>query len=77
MNILFKYFFFLENFSSDFERKKLQLEMEPPEFPIITIKSPVIWKAAIQRGKNRLEEILMVNHPCLQAINLLWHQLYV
>jgi dynein heavy chain, axonemal len=27
-------------------------------------------------AKNRLEEVLMVNHPVLQAINLLWHRLY-
>jgi dynein heavy chain len=27
-------------------------------------------------AKNRLEEVLMVQHPVLKAINILWHNLY-
>ncbi|XP_037908989.1 dynein heavy chain 3, axonemal [Hermetia illucens] len=61
---------------SENERKRLQLEMEPPEFPIMTIRAPIPWKARIQVATNRLDQILMVTHPVLQAINALWHQLY-
>lgn len=61
---------------SEVERKRLQLELEPPEFPIATIKAPVPWKCAAQVAKNRLEEVLMVNHPVLQAIQILWNNLY-
>lgn len=58
------------------ERKRLQFELEPPEFPIMTIKAPVPWKCSVQVSKNRLEEVLMVNHPVLQAIQMLWNNLY-
>lgn len=61
---------------SDVEKKRLQLELEPPEFPIVTLKAPVPWKCSIQVAKNRLEEVLMVNHPVLQAIQILWQNLY-
>lgn len=61
---------------SDVERKRLQLEMDPPDFPIATIKAPVPWKCQVQIAKNRLEEVLMVNHPLLQAIQMLWLNLY-
>lgn len=61
---------------SDAERKRLQLELEPPQFPIVTIKAPVPWKCSVQVAKNRLEEVLMVNHPVLQAIQILWRNLY-
>lgn len=61
---------------SDVERKRLQLELEPPEFPIATIKAPVPWKCSVQVAKNRLEEVLMIHHPVLQAIQILWHNLY-
>lgn len=61
---------------SEDERKRLQLAIEPPEFPIATMIAPVPWKCSIQVAKNRLEEVLMVNHPVLQAINMLWHKLY-
>lgn len=57
-------------------RKRLNLELEPPEFPMATIRAPVPWKCSIQVAKNRLEEVLMVNHPVLQAIQILWHNLY-
>lgn len=57
------------------ERKRLQLEPQPPNFPIITIKSPISWKCNIQIAVNRLDQILMINHPVLQAINLLWYEL--
>lgn len=43
---------------------------------MITIKAPVPWKCSIQVAKNRLEQILMVNHPVIRAINMLWHNLY-
>lgn len=61
---------------SDVEKQRLQLELEPPDFPIVTIKAPVPWKCSVQVAKNRLEEVLMVNHPVLQAIQILWHNLY-
>lgn len=61
---------------SEVEKKRLQLELEPPEFPVVTIKAPVPWKCFAQVAKNRLEEVLMVNHPVLQAIQILWHNLY-
>lgn len=68
---------FLRNIlQSDNERKRLQLEPEPPEFPVATIKAPVPWKCFVQVAKNRLEEVLMVNHPVLQAIQILWYNLY-
>lgn len=68
---------FLRNIlQSDVERKRLQLELEPPDFPISTLKAPVPWKCAVQVAKNRLEEVLMVNHPVLQAIQILWNNLY-
>lgn len=60
----------------EIERKRLQFELEPPEFPIVTIKAPVPWKCSVQVSKNRLEEVLMVNHPVLQAIQMLWNNLY-
>lgn len=61
---------------SPYEQKRLQLVPEPPLYPNITIKAPVPWKCSVQVAKNRLEQILMVNHPVVQAINLLWHNLY-
>lgn len=61
---------------SDVERKRLQLELEPPAFPIVTLQAPVPWKCSVQVAKNRLEEVLMVNHPVLQAIQILWYNLY-
>lgn len=61
---------------SQTQRNRLQLEPEPPEFPIATIKAPVPWKCTVQVAKNRLEEVLMVNHPLLQAIQMLWYNLY-
>lgn len=61
---------------SDVEKKRLQLELEPPAFPVVTLKAPVPWKCTVQVAKNRLEEVLMVNHPVLQAIQILWHNLY-
>ncbi|GAB0093009.1 Dynein heavy chain [Sergentomyia squamirostris] len=54
----------------------LDLLPEPPDFPLLTIKAPVPWKCAIQVAKNRLDQILMITHPVLQAINMLWHELY-
>lgn len=56
-------------------KKLLWLEMEPPEFPIIHLRAPYMWKSAVQVSKNRLEEILMTTHPVLQAITMLWRQL--
>lgn len=61
---------------SEAERSRLQLAIEPPEFPMATMVAPVPWKCSIQLAKNRLEEVLMINHPVLQAINMLWHKLY-
>lgn len=61
---------------SEVQRKRLQLEKEPPAYPICTIKAPVPWKCSVQVAKNRLEEVLMVNHPLLQAIQILWYNLY-
>lgn len=58
------------------EQIKLQLLPEPPTYPMITIKAPVPWKCSIQVAKNRMEQVLMVNHPVIQAINMLWHNLY-
>jgi dynein heavy chain len=60
----------------EIERKRLQFELEPPDFPLMTIKAPVPWKCSVQVSKNRLEEVLMVNHPVLQAIQMLWYNLY-
>lgn len=48
----------------------------PPDFPVVTIKAPVPWKCAIQLARNRLDQVLMTCHPVLQAINMLWHELY-
>uniref|UniRef100_A0AAG5CMI6 Uncharacterized protein n=1 Tax=Anopheles atroparvus TaxID=41427 RepID=A0AAG5CMI6_ANOAO len=57
-------------------RRRLELTVEPPEFPMAPMIAPVPWKCSIQLAKNRLEEVLMINHPVLQAINMLWHKLY-
>lgn len=48
----------------------------PLDFPVVTIKAPVPWKCAIQLARNRLDQVLMTCHPVLQAINMLWHELY-
>lgn len=61
---------------SDDEKKRLQLELEPPEFPLLTIRAPVPWKSCIQLAMNRLDQMLMVNHPLIQGLHLLWEQLY-
>lgn len=45
-------------------------------YPNITIKAPVPWKCSAQMAKNRLEQVLMVTHPVIRAINMLWHNLY-
>lgn len=57
-------------------RKLLEIEAPPPDFPHITIKAPVPWKCSIQLARNRLDQVLMTCHPVLQAINMLWHELY-
>lgn len=63
------------HFRSPLERKRLQLEFEPPEFPIMTIRAPVPWKVYVQLARNHLDQVLMTTHPVIQALNLLWHQL--
>lgn len=65
----------VERFSD--QRNRLQLEMIPSmiEIPFTAIKGPVSWKCNIQIATNRLDQVLMVNHPVLQAINYLWYQL--
>lgn len=61
--------------SSPYERARLQLEKEPPEFPMLTIRGPVPWKCNYQLATNRIDQILMMNHPVMQAISMLWYQL--
>ncbi|XP_037881601.1 dynein heavy chain 3, axonemal [Glossina fuscipes] len=61
---------------SPFERRRFQLELEPPEFPVMTIKAPVPWKAYVQLARNHLDQVLMTTHPVIRALNILWHQLY-
>ncbi|XP_070136648.1 dynein axonemal heavy chain 3 [Drosophila bipectinata] len=61
---------------SNMERKRLQLEQEPPDFPIFTIISPVPWRSNLLRAKSHIGEVLMITHPTVQAINRLWHDLY-
>ncbi|XP_062127566.1 dynein axonemal heavy chain 3 [Drosophila sulfurigaster albostrigata] len=61
---------------SNMERKRLQLEMEPPDYPTLTIVSPVPWRTRLLLSKSRIGEMLMTTHPTVQALNLLWHQLY-
>ncbi|XP_055373574.1 dynein axonemal heavy chain 3 [Condylostylus longicornis] len=61
---------------SPYQRKLLCLEEEPPEFPRITIKAPIPWKVNIQIAINRLDQVLMVTHPALTALNVLWFQFY-
>lgn len=68
-------FFSFLHFRSPLERKRLQLEFEPPEFPIMTIRAPVPWKVYVQLARNHLDQVLMTTHPVIQALNLLWHQL--
>lgn len=58
------------------ERKRLQLEVEPPDYPSLTITSPVPWRTRLLLSKSRIGEMLMTTHPTVQALNLLWHQLY-
>lgn len=57
-------------------RSVLGVAAPPLDFPIVTIKAPVPWKCAIQLARNRLDQVLMTCHPVLQAINMLWHELY-
>ncbi|ALC43064.1 CG17150 [Drosophila busckii] len=61
---------------SKMECTRLQLEPEPPDFPILTITSPVPWRSRLLLAKSRIGEMLMITHPTIQALNLLWHQLY-
>lgn len=53
----------------------MELEQLPPAFPQVTTRGPVSWKCNVQIAANRLDQVLMVNHPVLQAINYLWYQL--
>lgn len=57
-------------------QKILGVSPPPPHFPVVTIKAPVPWKCAIQLARNRLDQVLMTCHPVLQAINMLWYELY-
>ncbi|XP_030372078.1 dynein heavy chain 3, axonemal [Scaptodrosophila lebanonensis] len=61
---------------SNLERKRLQLEMEPPDFPVLTIMPPVPWRTNLLTCKGRIGQVLMITHPTIRALNLLWHQLY-
>lgn len=54
----------------------LGIAQPPAAFPQVTIKAPVPWKSAIQLASNRLDQVLMNYHPVLQAINLIWYELY-
>lgn len=67
-------FFFV---SLEDQRDSLKLERLPPTFPAVVIRGPVSWKCNVQIATNRLDQVLMVNHPVLQAINYLWYQLWV
>jgi len=58
------------------ERRRLQLEREPPDFPNFTIYPPVPWRSNLLRAKARIGEVLMTTHPTVQAVNRLWHDLY-
>ncbi|KAM7358170.1 dynein axonemal heavy chain 3-like [Cochliomyia hominivorax] len=42
----------------------------------MTIRAPVPWKVYVQLARNHLDQVLMTTHPVIQALNLLWHQLY-
>ena len=57
-------------------QKLLGIAPPPLDYPVATIKAPVPWKCAIQLARNRLDQVLMTCHPVLQAINMLWHELY-
>lgn len=59
------------------QREHFALEMDTMsiEYPIGMIRGPVPWKCNFQIATNRLDQVLMVNHPVLQAINYLWYQL--
>lgn len=59
------------------QRKQLALEMDPNvmDFPIATVRGPVSWKCNFQLATNRLDQVLMVTHPVLQALNCLWYEL--
>lgn len=57
-------------------QKLLGISPPPADFPIVTIQAPVPWKCAIQLARNRLDQVLMTCHPVVQAINMLWHELY-
>lgn len=55
----------------------MQLEPEPPEYPRLYIRGPITWACHKQIAVNRLDQVLMINHPVLQALTQLWYQLYV
>lgn len=57
-------------------RNLLEIHPPPRDFPVVTIKAPVPWKCAIQLARNRLDQVLMTCNPVVQAINILWHELY-
>lgn len=63
------------NDSSPLERARLQLEPEPPEFPQLIIHGPIPWKCNYQLASNRIDQMLMINHPVMQAMSMLWYQL--
>jgi dynein heavy chain, axonemal len=71
------YYIFTTNcfYRSDYQKRRLYLEQEPPEFPQIIIRAPIPWKVNIQVAVNRLDQILMVNHPVLTALNILWFEM--
>lgn len=72
------FFFAIHVFQSYKEQwQQFELEMDPNliEFPIATIRGPVPWKCNFQLANNRLDQVLMVTHPVLQAMNRLWYEL--
>ncbi|XP_033238860.1 dynein heavy chain 3, axonemal [Drosophila pseudoobscura] len=61
---------------STMERRRLQLEMDPPDYPMLIIVPPVPWRSNLLMGKSRICELLMISHPAVQALNRLWYDLY-
>lgn len=63
------------SYKEQWQQFGLEMDSNLIEYPIATIRGPVPWKCNYQLANNRLDQVLMVTHPVLQAMNRLWYEL--
>lgn len=68
-------FFLFSRYKEQWQEFELEMDPNLIEYPIATIRGPVPWKCNFQLANNRLDQVLMVTHPVLQAMNRLWYEL--